>query len=360
MVARESEFNALKLVREAASLQSLEQAIGNFAFQAPNSPLVNDFAEVAGEAKFWQKSVAWNEFIDTIANYLRTRDGAVAGDLLAKYNAIEQAISPNPILESSPNLKSVLEKMAERNAILDKLVATLDKDTRSSLYTLEAPTRVGLEPLRFYAYSSYASEKKQRDILAKSSSKGIEVIAADDGTVASETLAGVVSVREDPQKLYNELLSSFNQQRSEYLSKWEAKFLEQIALVFKRPNLDHMLKEHLILALLRASAEGSDYLARRQKDNILFLSLRESKIKSTWFEPASPKSQLDNEVTTRINPALSKSMQELRLVDEPLRTLANSKLYWVGSINRDATGQFQAAIVKQPRQLAIVHDSSKA
>ena len=347
-VARESEFNALKLVREASSLQSLEQALGNFGFQAPASPYASEFAEVSKESKYWQRVAEWNEFTDSVAGYLRTHDSTVVPALVEKLNTLEQSIALNPVLESATSLRSTLQKMAEREAILDKLSSQLDKDIRSSLFTLEAPTRSGLEPLRFFAYSSYVSERKNKDRLISSGSKGIEVLAADDGTVATENLAGAVIIREDPQKLYNELLGNFKLQRREFLNRWEEMFMEQLKTVFKRADLDQQIKEHLVLQLMRAAAEGSELFSSRLEDSLLFLGLRESKNKANWFVRARFTAQLATEVTDRINPSLSK-LRELRSIDAPFQAIAAGKLHWVGTIQRDTEGQYQAILARQPK-----------
>ena len=348
-LARQSEFNALKLIREASSLQSLAQALSNFGFQAPESALASEFEEVSKESKYWQRTHEWNEFTDAVGGYLRNHDAAVVPELLSKLTALEQSVSANPVLAAAPKVRVMLEKIAARGAIMDKLTSELDKDIRSSLLTLEAPSRAGLDPLRFFAYSSYVTDRKSKDKLQSAGSKGLEVLAASDGTVANTTMSGVVVVRQEPQKLYNELIGNFGLQRNAFLEKWEAKFLDEVATVFKRPELDHKIKEQLILQLLRAAAEGSDFLSDRQQENLVFLGLRETKNKTDWFEIAKPQALMAAEVTEQINPTLSKTMKDLRLVDAPLQAVAASKLQWVGTVQRDVEGQPQAVLAKQPK-----------
>ncbi len=348
-LARQNEFNALKLIREASSLQSLEQSLSNFILQAPESVLAREFEEVAKESKFWRHANDWNEFTDAVAAYLRNRDSAAVPKLVERLTALEQSIPVNPVLATIPKLRITLEKMAQREGILEKLSNELDKDIRSSLFTLEAPTRAGRDPLRFFAYSTYVTDRKNKDKMQSAGSKGLEVLAAGDGTVSNTTMSGTVVVRQDPQKLYNELISNYRVQRDDFLSKWEAKFLEQVAIIFKRPELDRKIKEQLILQLLRAASEGSDYLADCQKENLVFLGLRESKNKEDWFEGSELETVLDVEVTSKINPALSKAMKEIRMVDAPLQAVAATKLHWVGTVQRDSEGNPQATLTKQPK-----------
>ncbi len=349
MVARESEFNALKLVREASSLQSLEQALGNFGFQAPKSPLANEFAEVSNESKYWKRVAEWNEFTDAVAAYLRTHDAEVVPGLLSKLTELEQSIASNPVLDSVPTLKSSFEKIVQRGEILDKLVAELDKDIRSSLFTLEAPTRSGLAPMRFFAYSSYVNDRKNKDRLQSQGGKGIEVLSADDGTVATENLTGTVAIREDPQKFYNELLGSLRLQRRDYLNKWEERFLDQVKIIFKRQDLDQSVKEHLLLQLLRSASEGSLLMSDRLKDGLVFLAQRETKNRASWFERAPFTAQLESVVTERINPSLSRTLKDLQSIDVPFQTIVAGKLHWIGTIQRDVDDQYQALLVKQPK-----------
>ena len=347
-VARQNEISALKLIREASSLQSLEQSLSNFAFQAPESVLSREFEEVAKESKYWQRTNEWNEFTDAVGGYLREHDSVVVPNLLSRLTALEQSISANPVLASMPKLRITLEKMAQRGAILDKFTSELDKDIRSSLFTLEAPIKAGVDPLRFFAYSSYVNDRKNKEKIQSTGSKGLEVLAAGDGTVANTTMAGVVVVHQDPQKLYNDLIANFGVQRNDFLNKWEAKFLEQVETVIKRTELDHKLKEQLILQLLRAAAEGSDFLSDCQMENLVFLGLRETKNKADWFEGTKLQTVLDAEVTEQINPSLSKAMKEVRLVDAPLQAVAATKLHWVGTVQRDGEGNPQAVLTKQP------------
>ncbi|MDX1928717.1 MAG: hypothetical protein SFV81_19465, partial [Pirellulaceae bacterium] len=316
---------------------------------APESVLAREFEEVAKESKFWQRANEWNEFTDAVTAYLRNHDSEAVPQLVEKLTALEKSIAVNPILATIPKLRITLEKMAQRGTILDKLTSNLDKDIRSSLLTLEAPTKTGLDPLRFFAYSSYVTDRKNKDKIQSTGSKGLEVLAAGDGTVTNTTMSGVVVVRQDPQKLYNELIASYSVQRDDFLNKWEAKFLEQVATIFKRPELDRKIKEQLILQLLRAASEGSDYLADYQKENLVFLGLRESKNKSDWFEGSKLETVLDTDVTSQINPSLSKAMKEIRLVDAPLQAVAATKLYWVGTVQRDTEGNPQAVLTKQPK-----------
>lgn len=348
-IARQNEFNAMKLIREASSLQSLEQSLNNFVFQAPESVLAREFEEVAKESKFWLRTNEWNEFTDAVTGYLRNRDAAVVPQLLEKLTALEQSIAVNPILATLPKLRSTLEKMAERGTILDKLKSELDKDIRSSLFTLEASTKAGLEPLRFFAYSSYVTDQKNKSKIQSAGSKGLEVLAAGDGTVANTTMTGAIVIHQDPQKVYNELIANYSVQRNEFLTKWEAKFLEQIALLFKRTELDHKIKEQLILQLLRAASEGSEYFTDCQKNNLVFLGLRESKNKADWFEGRKLQTTLDADLTSQINPSLSKAMKEIGSVDAPLQTIASTKLHWVGTVQRDSEGNPQALLTKQPK-----------
>ena len=348
-VTRESEFNALKLIREANSLQSLEQALSNFGFQASKSPLADQFAGVLNESKYWKRVTEWNEFTDGIAGYLRTHDAEVIPSLFSRLIALEQSISLNPILETSPALHKTLERIVKRGAILDRLTAELEKDIRSSLSTLEAPTRSGLAPLRFFAYSSYVKDSKNQDRLTSSGGKGIEVLTAEDGTVATENLTGVVIVRDDPAKLYNELLGNIKLGRREFLNAWESSFLDLIKAVLKRAELDQKIKEHLIAKLIASASEGSELLSQAWAENLDFLTKRAPKIRTNWYQTAPFNPQLDFEVTDRLNPTLSKTLKDLQSIDAPLRLIAAGKLHWVGSIQRDAVGQFQAILAKQPK-----------
>jgi len=145
------------------------------------------------------------------------------------------------------------------------------------------------------------------------------------------------------------LIANFGVQRNDFLNKWDAKFLEQVETVFKRTELDHKLKEQLILQLLRAAAEGSDFLSDCQMENLVFLGLRETKNKADWFEGTKLQTVLDAEVTEQINPSLSKAMKEVRLVDAPLQAVAATKLHWVGTVQRDGEGNPQAVLTKQPK-----------
>lgn len=338
--------SATNQVRQARSLEALHQALESFAASAPNSPMGSDFAAAAKEHEIWLKVTQWNEFTDDLASYLADKTAERAADMLAKLDAIEHAFASNPILAHYPGMRKQFEAMRDRPSILDGLQSSLSNDIRSKLVTLiAAPSKNG-ELMRFYSYHQYIDG--QRLNISQSTSIGLETVTAGDGTVERTALFGKVQIQENPKQIFDDLTARLRVGRKEVLETWEKVLLNSIASTLKHPDLDHRIKEVLIARILRAAVDGSPFLATGLEQSLELLDLRVSR-QTNWFIPAIPKSELDGELS-HLAGEFSLSYRSLSHVDDSLKMLANSKLDWVGTIQRDQANETIAWLWKTPAQ----------
>lgn len=351
--------SATNQVRQARNLEALYQALESFAVTAPNAPVGSDFAAAAKEHNLWLKVTQWNDFTDDLASYLADETPERAAEMLIKLDAMEQAFSSNPILARYPGMRKQFEAMRDRPSILDGLQDSLSNDIRSKLVTLRAAASKNGNLMRFFAYHQYIDG--QRLNILQSTSTGLETVTAGDGTVERTALFGKVQIQEDPKQIFDDLTARLRVGRKNVLEDWEGALLNLIATTLKHPDLDHRIKEVLIARILRAAVDGSPFLASSLEQNLELLELRVSR-QTGWFTPAIPRSELDGELS-QLAGEFSLSYRSLSHVNDDLRMMANSKLDWVGTIQRDSGGITMAWLVKTPARdgrLYVVRDGTVA
>ncbi len=343
----QKQSDALSKVVDAVTLSAFSDALAAFAKALPDSAMAKEFTKAAQERTLWEQGLKSNDLIESLR--LAVAGGITpdeAKSILTEHKKIAGIVIANPILEPFKNIDSTLEKIENREAILEKVFNELSLQTVAELMTIEVPKPGDpASKLRYFIY--YSHFDRFRDRFRSSGNVGIEVVVDASGAVRNQSFVGPIEVIPEPRDTVRWLLRQKSDYSRKFLSDWNGAFLEAAAELRKRPQVDGTIKEMLLLQLLQGCSEGSDFASQSLAQAIKLLQRRDEQ-RQRWFVAKPLDSSLDPTVEQFVVPDMSRTFMN-RAAEWRDVTVACQRVYqWVGCLLRDANGKITAQLHKRP------------
>lgn len=342
---------AFKRLLESGSLSVYASNLSAFVRDVPTSPLAKEFEEVAKEEPLWQRALRSN----SIMAQLRTSiPGGIsppeAQTLLATHNQLSNDTSANPLLGEMPTLVTDLERVRNRESLFEKIFQDLALQTVAELVTMKAFAADAPETeIRRFVYFSHFDQF--RDRFKINGRVGIEVVVNESAAVQKSGFIGPVKIIPEPRDTVRWLLNNKTDNRKRFLSDWNGAFLETAAELRKRPDLDGVIKEMLLLKLLVGASEGSEFLDTSLAYSIKYLN-RRGEARRRWYTPQPLSSDLHPDVERIVIPEMSSAYQQRGKEWQHLQKVMSLELKWLGCLLRNHTGGITAQVKHSPQESA--------
>lgn len=338
---------AITRLLESSSLAVFADNLNAFAREVPDSPMTKEFRKVSQERTLWEQVRETNKFMQLIRLSIVGRiSPREAKSILEASTKLTSVVVRNPILDAMPNITSKLEKVQNREIVLEKVFNDLALQTVAELVTIEAPNDE--DPSTENRYFIYYSHFDQfRDRFKMEGRIGVDVVVNESAAVKNQGFVGPIEVIPEPRATVRWLINKKNDNREKLLSDWNGMFLQTAAELRKRPNLDGLVKEILLLQLLKGGAEGSDLLKQSLADAIRMLDRRQERRKR-WFVAKPLESSLDPSIERLVVPDMSRAYAKR---DDDWRNIqaASVREYrWVGCLLRHDVGSIMTQINQPP------------
>lgn len=342
---------AMDRVLRSMSLSALANHLRAYARELPTAPMAAEFASVAAEQPLWDQALQTNQF----ASQLRVSlTGGITPQetqpLLDAYQALTERVAYNPLLDAIPELAERLTEIRGREAVLAKVMQDLQQQVFAELVSIEVPSDDDRAiNVRYFIYDSHVDQIRSR--IQGGGNIGVEVVVNESAAVERKGFSGPIKVISEPQKTIEWLINKLNSDRKEFLSDWEGTFLTTAAELRSRPNLDGLIKESLLLSLLKGGAVGSEMLRQSLADALERLERREEE-RRKWFAAKRPDSSLDPQVERHVVPEMSRAYADRSTPWRDIQAAARREYRWVGCVLRNHVGNVKMHINEPPEVAA--------
>jgi len=338
---------AIDRIMNAESLGVFADSLARFADDVPNSPMANEFDQVAGERELWEKGLRSNKVLQLLS--VAFVDGVLpeeATRILQTYEEVSSNVVLNPIFDSFPDIERRLKEVESRESNLNKFSQQLALLTFAELVMVEGPDPD--DPSvdnRYFLYFSHYD--RFRDRFESKGRVGIEVVANESAAVTNVGIIGPITIIPEPRATVRWLLNRTEDSKHEFLSDWDGAFLRTAAELRKRPRLDAAIKEKLLLQLLKGGAEGSEHLRKRMADSLKLLS-RRSEQRRRWFVPRPLSDSLDGTIEELVVPQMSTAYATRNSEWQQFRKASQQPYSWFGFLLRHENGRIVTQVKVKP------------
>lgn len=357
MAEARSRDSALARIARSPTLEAFAGTLRDYAASVPASPMAAEFEASAKELPQWAHAAAINHWSrqlhSAITSGLTPAQSSMLHDRFRELSG--EVVLPDTLLPAE-TVDQQLTLVAEREELLDRIFADLEEATIAELVSFRIlhpkagtdqipPTALSTR----YIYESYSKDQSKK--FGGEGSIGIDVVSSGGGAVERASVQRPIETIPEPQATIRWLVDRKQAQRAAFLGDWDTTFLKLIANLRERPDLDGPLKEMLITHLLGSAAEGSPFLSRTLRDEIVLLRSRGDG-RSRWFDGENmfnPKLAADLE--TRLWPALSRAYANRQHGWDALKPAASLKLRWVGYLLRNERGEIVANVKEDASEL---------
>ncbi len=342
IAARSKRLQAEALtMQEILSAQSLDEfaaSLKMYSTQAPESAMAEEFQRVAEERPLWEKALAWNDYVESVSQALRS---PLSSDSVKSVHdaamAMKLQIHKLP-MELPSSAMERFDRHDDRTSILQRVLGDLPGTVIADLFTVVEADGLGK---RHFVYKTYydreRTEKFAPSPVDRKKSVGIEVVTNDSGAVATKPMVGDFVVHQEPYRLIRDFVTIYETRHSQILADWDGEFLKLAADLRKRANLDGQIKEMLLQHLLSGACEGSEYLSKHLVNELRWMKGRASNV-STWYEPSESSDRMVDGFEDNVVPQLANLYRGRSTAQSDLAQIRKLLFKQVGLLVRRSNG----------------------
>ncbi len=154
---------------------------------------------------------------------------------------------------------------------------------------------------------------------------------------------GKVVIYDEPRATIRRLGEHF--QQKDFLENWDMQMIAALRIILEDKNLDGMLKEFLLEAVIKAAGDGSKFMKDALAPTLKKLGdTREER--SLWYVPAAPNFQLNPEVAASLKQGVQQARTAQSAFMGRLGQTTKVRFIWVGAILRDNSDKLEAWLSK--------------
>ena len=317
----------LLAVRSASSTEKLATALKDFNARVVGVPLNPEFDSAIAEVEAWAAAETWNNWAVSLGEFLKnSADSAEAVRLATAWNDEVKNIQGFPPSALYPQIAEDLILIEGRKELLESYRNALTDSLWSGFGTVvidESPSKK-----RRFTYASKEKDIQKKAIdYAAGKTVGIEVIVEGDGTYGNWGPKGAFTYVPEPHLSVESILAELEKKISSFERNWEREWLAQMARIIKDNRIDVMVKEELLLDMLRTMQQGSVSLKPMCDALIEELVLRKRE-RQDWFEALDYKTAFDETITQRLQEGFRKVVER----DSILGKMSAARVAYAGVV----------------------------
>ena len=338
----EKRQDSIRRLLESKTLPSLSSNLEVLAADVSSVSLAQEYREAAAELEAWTKLMSTNTFNQALASSIVEGISATeATVLLSKLEEVQKHVRSTPLIDNLPELKTRLVEITERDNHLATFFENLPLDLFADLVTYEFEDKSKKKQRYFGYYQDYLDNK---DIYARTSKIGVQIVADNNGAVQNTTGTGPLQVIPEPRATFRWLQEKYIDEKKQFSSDWDSSFLKLLAELINRKGLDGTVKENILLKILKGSAVGSANISAALAKEITFLERREEE-RSEWFKPQTLSDQLATSVQATVVPQLSSLYKNRNQYWNNADILCQRKFAWMGVLLRNEKGDITPRVM---------------
>lgn len=337
---------SIRKVLETTTLSGLASSLEVLAADTSTVALSEEYRKSASELLSWNRALNTNVFTQLLEESIAGGVSAIeATAILAQLDKFESETDSNPLNVALAGLETRLQEITERDSRLQSFFEDIALDLMADLVTYEIKNNKDetIKTLRYFGY--YQDYVDKKETYSKEGSIGFQVVVDTNGAIQKVAGEGPLTVHTEPRATFRWIQERYDDDREEFRSDWEGAFLKLMAQLIDRPKLDGLLKEKLLLQLLKGCADGSEELAKSLKGEIKILERRRDQ-RSEWYKPRQLSSDLAADVQTSVVPQLSRFYKERNDYWNQVKLHSQRRFKWIGVLLRSDSGEISERIIK--------------
>lgn len=324
------EAAALSQLYGAQSLAEYAGKLQRFTRQASETSLAKQFKEVLEDQPIWEKALTWNDVVVTAVRAVETGMPSEAVEAYRKANERLTASVGKNLTSFPATFLEPFERYDERQQILDGVLGGLPDTVVADLVTL---TETSGDRSRWFIYKTYFEQNRQKILDNVPKGLTVDIVSSEGGAVESRFLKADVEVLPEPYSTIRWLSSVGDAKRQDFLADWEGQFLRLTAELRGRDQLGSRLKEMMLQHLLAGACEGSEMLAGRLGEELLFLKARSDSL-PPWYTPLPFRPSLAPEVDAQVVSRLADLYRRRPNFSEIAALVREQRYRWVGFLEQ--------------------------
>ena len=337
----EQRNDAIEALMSSRTLEVFSDQLAEYSTQSVARTNFVEFETVLDEETHWLNVDKANVWLDTLGEKAKAGFTAPeAFDLMTTAKDLKKLISPNPIFSAIPKFDDEMQEITNRRQILDETYVRIAKHPLARLVTLSVND--GGSPT---GKTSHLLEQAwamgNRAKFSNSGSIGVPVISDALGGTKPKAFAGPLpKTSEEPMKSMVEIVDQKTRFRTKFDENWEKTFIERIADVTRRPNLDGVVKEWVIAQLFEAAIRGSDRLKDALPQTKRALD-RRLPVREAWFRSRPTEPAIEESFRTVMIAELKVAFDRFNDPLSDYKSTSEKRLEWIGFLAKSMTGQIE-------------------
>lgn len=317
----------LLAVRSASSTEKLASALNDFNARVVGVQLNPEFDAALAEVEAWLVAEKWNQWAGSLGEFQKSStDSAEALRLATAWNDEIKSIQGLPPSALYPQIAEDLNLIEGRKDLLESYRNELTDSLWSGFGTVVIDDESDKKRRFTYASKEKDIQKKAADY-ADGKTVGIEVVMEKDGTYGNWAPKGAFIYVPEPHLTVESILAELEKKVSSFERNWEREWLAQMARLIKDNRIDAMVKEELLLGMLRTMQKGTVSL-KPMCDALIEDLVSRDRERQNWFEELDYKTAFDETITQRLQEGFRNVVER----DNVLRGMSAARIAFAGVV----------------------------